>query len=934
MTEVTKAMTKIVSLSPSEAEATTADIGNGIPRPITPSASLCDGASLTDLSSSEWSNPLRSLDCDAVLEAPSFGRSVDGITRPQHFHARMGSSPDVVERFRENVARWPDRPAVEAHDGALSYAELDRRSNRLAHHLLGLGVTAGSRVGVSMMRGCGELVALLAIAKAGATYVPLAPSLPLERLRMLVEDAAPQLLVVSPGTPLHAGGFAPSLVIEASGSELAHLPDSQPDSRPEIPLDPESLQYVMFTSGSTGRPKGVEIPRRAFSNFLMSMAHTPGLAPTDRLLAVTTTSFDISGLELFLPLWVGATVVIADLETARDPRLLRRMLETAAITTMQATPATWRLLLEAGWRGDGKLRILCGGESMSRSLADRLLAAGGELWNMYGPTETTVWSSVERITGSDEPITIGRPIDHTRLYVLDERGRPLPPGSEGEIGIGGRGVARGYRARPDLTRERFVEHDGPEPDRVYRTGDLGRELPDGRFEWLGRLDHQVKLRGFRVELGEIETVLRSVPGVAEVLVVAEHHESGDPRLVAYWVGTASRERLVEAARMRLPAYMIPSAYVSLSAFPMNANGKIDRKALPRAGAFTNRDVHTRRPRTDDETRIAAIWREVLGMADVPVDQDFFTLGGSSVLAIQVVARIEREIGVELPLKVFFEAPTVEGLARRLGERFSPDDPIVVSLRPGPDGRAPLFCLFGVTLYQDLALALGRDRPVVGMHVPFRYVPGRDRRPSLQEIAQRYVALVRSRQPRGPYHLLGLCFGGIVAYEVARQLEAAGERVASVVVIDAILPNGVRVDTTRRLRSLATHARHAWRDPQRVGRWLRRQGASLAVRVPLLRRFEPAALVRNGRPVDLPIDGPEVEAEIRRFAVASDRLAARLLVIRATGETTPDWIAVDAAQGWGQRARDVLVRDIPAGHLEVLQEPHVRDLARAVTQATP
>jgi amino acid adenylation domain-containing protein len=555
----------------------------------------------------------------------------------------MSVSPDLVERFSENVARQPQAAAVEAHDGALTYGELDRRSNRLAHHLGALGIGPGSRVAVSMIRGCGELVALLAVAKAGAAYVPLAPSLPLERLQMLVHDAAPDLLLVSSATPLEADDRERTLVLDRLDL------DALPVTRPEVAIDPEDLQYVMFTSGSTGRPKGVEIPRAAFSNFLGSMEHTPGLAADDRLLAVTTTSFDIAGLELFLPLWVGATVVIADLETARDPRLLRRLLEVSAITTMQATPATWRLLLEAGWRGDGKLRILCGGEAMSRALADRLLAAGGELWNMYGPTETTVWSSVQRIRRGDDRITIGRPIDRTRLYVLDVDGRPLPPGAEGEIGIGGRGVARGYRDRPALTRERFIERDGPDPDRIYRTGDLGRELPDGRLEWLGRLDHQVKLRGHRVELGEVESVLRAVTGVSEVLVVAELHESGDPRLVAYWVGEASREALVDAARLRLPAYMRPAGYVPLEAFPMNANGKIDRNALPRATVLTDGETLTRRPRTDEETRIAAIWRDVLGMPDVPVDQDFFTLGGSSVLAIQVVSRIEREMGVEIPL---------------------------------------------------------------------------------------------------------------------------------------------------------------------------------------------------------------------------------------------------------------------------------------------
>ncbi|HEY3595351.1 MAG TPA: AMP-binding protein, partial [Polyangiaceae bacterium] len=522
-----------------------------------------------------------------------------------------------------------------------------------------------------------------------------------------------------------------------------------------------------------GRPKGVEITRGAFGNFLSSMAHTPGLADTDRILAITTTSFDIAGLELFLPLWVGATVVIADRETARDPRLLRRRLESDRITMLQATPATWRLLLEAGWSGDGKLRMLCGGEALSPTLADRLLAAGGELWNVYGPTETTVWSSLEKIQPGYDRITIGKPIDETQMYILDESMNPVAAEQEGEIWIGGAGLARGYQSRPELTAERFVQNPhGPPGDRIYRTGDLGRQRTDGRFECLGRLDHQVKIRGYRIELGEIETVFRGVPGVLESLVVADQREDRDPRLVAYWVGAAERDALIEAATARLPPYMVPSAYVPLQAFPINTNGKIDRKRLPQPEATVDPKSTRLKPRTDNEARIAATWCDVLGLSQVPVDRSFFTLGGTSVLAVQLLSRMEQELSIDLSLQAFFEEPTVAGMAARIGKQFSPDDPIVVWLRRGQTSAAPLFCLFGVNLYQDLALSLEGDRRVLGAHVPFRYVPGRDPRPRLEAIAQKYLAIIRRYQERGPYHLLGLCFGGIVAYEVGRLLEAA------------------------------------------------------------------------------------------------------------------------------------------------------------------
>ena len=524
------------------------------------------------------------------------------------------------------------------------------------------------------------------------------------------------------------------------------------------------------------------------------MAHEPGLSETDRLLAVSTTSFDIAGLELFLPLYVGATTVIADRATVMDPRLLRQRLETDDITLMQATPATWRLLLEAGWKSHPKLRMLCGGEAMSGALAERLLAGGGELWNMYGPTETTVWSSLQRIAPGTQRIGIGKPIDRTQLYALDEQRQPVVPDAVGELYIGGHGLARGYRGRPDLTAERFVQNpNGPAGDLIYRTGDLARLLVDGTFECLGRIDHQVKIRGYRIELGEIESVLRGVEDVREVLVVAEDQE-GDPRLAAYWVGKAERDALVGAARRALPPYMVPSSYVRLEAFPLTPNGKIDRKSLPRGTAAPAEAAQLKRPSDDTETRLAAIWCQVLGLDRVGVDQDFFTLGGTSVLAVQICVQIENETGVEIPLASFFESSTIEKLApyvARVRQVASPDAPVIVDLRRSNGGRLPLFCLLGVNLYHDLALALTEERPVVGIHLPFRHVPGIDPRPTVAQMAAGYLALIRQRQSHGPYHLAGLCFGGVVAYEVARQLEALGETVATVAVFDGALPSGIQ-----------------------------------------------------------------------------------------------------------------------------------------------
>lgn len=818
---------------------------------------------------------------------------------------------DFLDRFAESVRSRPNHRAVEGPEATLTYAELDRLSSQLANRLRNLGVGPEQLVGVSLARGVRELAALIAVWKAGGAYVPLDPNHPRERLQVILEDAAPRVMILQQGAGI-ATGEAQCIFFE----DLAEATRDWPATPLPGVRSAEQLAYVLFTSGSTGRPKGVEVPRGAFANFLGSMMHTPGMSPTDRLLAITTTSFDIAGLELFLPLSAGATVVIADRETVRAPRLLRARLEAAAISVMQATPATWRLLLEAGWRGDGRVRMLCGGEALSPALADRLLGAGGELWNLYGPTETTVWSSVERVRKGYDRITIGRPIDDTHIYVVDAEMKPLPPGVEGEICIGGSGVARGYRSRADLTAERFVQNPASaSPDRIYRTGDLGRELSDGRFECLGRLDHQVKLRGFRVELGEVESALRTARGVAEVLVVADRRGDGDPRLVAYWTGDAERQTLIEAAEKRLPSYMVPSAFVRLQRFPLNTSGKIDRLRLPppeqAAAGKASRAL------TELESRIAAVWCDVLGVSRVAPDESFFTLGGTSVAAIQAVARLELELGTEIPLQIFFEHPTVEGIASRLGTAVRLDDPIVIWLQRGRQDVPPLFCLLGVTLYKDLAIALGDDRSVIAAHVPVRYMPGRDDRPTLGQVASRYLDIIRKYQTAGPYRLLGLCFGGIVAYEVARQLEAAGERVLDVVVIDAVLPSALRVKWARRLGSYAVKA---LREPGKVAHALTRR----------LARSSGDAPADTPQMIDLPVDGPEVDVEVARFDARPGRLAARLLVVRATAAPLPAWLAVGRDHGWGAKAERAVVCDIPADHLGVLRDPHVASLARAIS----
>jgi amino acid adenylation domain-containing protein len=572
------------------------------------------------------------------------------------------------ELVEAQAARTPERPAVRVGSVTVSYGELEARATQLAQILRARHIGRGQLVGLCVERGVDMLAALLGILKTGAAYVPLDPSFPEERLRFMADDAGLALLVST--TELARGFSVPRerqflIDQEAAAIAAARGTPVPVDSATRQPADPA---YVIYTSGSTGKPKGVVIPHRAVVNFLASMAREPGLRESDRLVAVTTLSFDIAVLELLLPLTIGAEVILASRDEAADGEALRALLESSHATVMQATPATWRLLLEAGWTGGPDFKALVGGESLPPSLAQQLTERAGELWNLYGPTETTVWSTCWRVRSPESGISIGRPIANTTVYVLDEHRQPCPIGVPGEIYIGGAGLALGYLHRAELTGERFI------PDlfsatpgaRLYRTGDRGRWLANGDLEHLGRLDFQVKVRGFRIELGEIESTLEAHEAVRQAVVVVRGNSPDETRLVAYLVfsrgHSATDSELRRFLRGSLPEYMLPNIFVELDQLPLTNNGKVNRLALPPPADEQRRDDQDYvAPRSETEKAIAAVWQEVLGVARVSVRDNFFELGGHSLLAAQVVARLARSPGYRLGLRsVVFE--TLEQLA--------------------------------------------------------------------------------------------------------------------------------------------------------------------------------------------------------------------------------------------------------------------------------
>ncbi|MFJ1791042.1 amino acid adenylation domain-containing protein [Kitasatospora griseola] len=606
--------------------------------------------------------------------------------------ARDWPLPLAHERFEDLAAIAPDREALRLEsDGApLSYRELNDRANRLAHRLIGLGVGRDVLVGICLERSPELLVAMLAVLKAGGAYVPLDPGFPADRIAYTLEDSGLRVLLTQRsvhdelfGDSGPATGAA-ALCLDELTAELA----AEAGHDPGVGTDPDDLAYVIYTSGSTGRPKGVQIPHRALGNFLHSMGERPGLAADDVLLAVTTAAFDIAMLELLLPLVTGARVVLARRASAADGGRLAAELADCGATVMQATPATWRMLLDAGWTAGRGLTALVGGEALPAELAARLLATGATVWNMYGPTETTIWSSVSHVDGG--PISIGEPIANTTLQVLDAAGGPVPAGVPGELCIGGDGLARGYLGRPELTAEKFAV--SAEGERLYRTGDLVRRRPDGRIDFLGRLDHQVKLRGYRIELGEIESVLAEQPAVAQAVVLVREDVPGDQRLVAYLVLTedtatgpdepAPARELRAALAGALPDYMLPSAFLVLDALPLTPNGKIDRRALPapEGGRGELRAPYTA-PRTADEELLCRLFARVLGRdedaAEVGIDDSFFELGGHSLLATRLVSQIRAAFEAELPVRALFQSPTPAELAERLRAAAGPVRPALL-----------------------------------------------------------------------------------------------------------------------------------------------------------------------------------------------------------------------------------------------------------------
>ena len=845
--------------------------------------------------------------------------------------------------------------AVTCGDEELTFRELSQRSNCLAHRLRELGVKDGGLVALCLNRSVNLVVAPLAVWKAGGAYIPLDPEFPKDRLAFMLEDSGVAVLVTESRLLDTLPSNVPTSLCLDRDRLLIERCDVQ---APACVTNLDSLAYVLYTSGSTGKPKGVEITHRSLANFLSSMQREPGIAQSDRLLAVTTLSFDIAGLELYLPLVSGARVVIAPSDATFDGVALIKILNDSKISIMQATPVTWRLLLESGWQGKPGLKLLCGGEALTSQLAAQLVATGAEVWNLYGPTETTIWSTLQRIHTQDERVSIGRPIANTQVHLLDEYGQPVPPGVAGELYIGGDGLARGYLHREELTAERFVNSPFHAGQRLYRTGDLVRRLPNGDLEYIGRADQQVKVRGFRIELGEIETALEQLPGISQAVVVVREDKADDRQLTAYMTAPDGVKQnsveLRKALRAFLPEYMLPSSFVRVDEFPLTPNRKVDRKALLAPGyhprqatdslsfqdgkakaeqsAALDEDLSPNRylpPRNSLELAMAEIWRDVLGVDRVGVLDNFFELGGHSLSATRLISRLRAAMEMQLPLRCIFIHPTIAELSSHITYDAAahcyqytsalPKWSCLVPVQP-KGSRTPFFFVAGyanpdetLLLMSQLIPHFGLDQPLFGFRP--RWVEGSDDYATVEEMAREFLTELRAVQPNGPYWLGGHCVGGIAALEIAQLLLQEGEEVQLMVFLDTERPTAFRTFLTelyfmrqraRHIRDVISEILHA--NPEKRGEMIRKL---------LRRKFR----------------------ESDKFY--ESKMAYRRLLYRHTAEHYPGRITlivneeqarVDRDLGWTGIPRDGLdVHTVPGAHYTVLDR-HAKEVAQVILKS--
>ncbi|PCI49269.1 MAG: hypothetical protein COB51_04230 [Moraxellaceae bacterium] len=869
--------------------------------------------------------------------------------------------------FEQQVLRSPKSIAVVCGRQQLSYQALNDQASHLARQLISKGLRPGDLVALGLERSVRIPMAMLAVLKAGAAYVPLDPSYPKERIQFVLQDAEVALLLTE--SSLQADfpqTICPFLCLDQIEDEVC----------PEVELPEISenqLAYVIYTSGSTGKPKGVMISHGAAANFLQAMRLQPGLKASDKLLAVTTVAFDIAVLELFLPLLVGAQVCIADQGASADGQALIELMQQQDITVMQATPATWRMLLALQWPGQNNLKILCGGEALSTSLAGELITRCDQLWNMYGPTEATVWATVHEVKQHSLNaglVSIGQPIANMHSHILDCSGNLQPLGVIGDLYLSGVGLAQGYWGREALTKTQFLYSDVLDR-RVYKTGDKARYLANGDIEYLGRDDQQVKVRGYRIEIGEVEGQLLKQAVVNQCAVVVEGSVGETTRLVAFCVFKRNvdfennkiiNEKLNEehsllvrrALQNCLPDYMVPSVFIALAELPLTPNGKIDRKALLvnfnstplNRGSVPGSERVGFRDQT--EQTLVQIWADVLGLPWIGIKDDFFVHGGHSLLAVKLVAKISAAFNRPLSLASLFQAPTVEAMACLLRDpqRDVDDWHSIVGIQTQGD-KTPFYCAAGaggnVVYFHPLATSLGMDRPFYGLQPP-----GLDGctapLTTVEALASHYLDGIKESHGDGPVLLGGHSFGGIVAYEMARQLSVQNKPVSGLILLDTpapqfFQPTGRDWSDTEWLSQVSEVVSHLYQ----VDVCFSVEALNALPAEQRLARLHQALIANEVLPVGSPIEFFRGFIDVYKANLSIQYQAKRIesdlkvLLVRAEREqpkelTSDQYDQIRGSEDLGWRdyfANKIDVVDVPGDHLTMMRNPHVEDIAAVI-----
>ncbi len=695
----------------------------------------------------------------------------------------------VVEMFEDVAEKYSENTALEFKGESISYQQLNYLADIYAAMLTDKGVRQGDIIGVLLDRSSELIISLLAILKCGATYLPLDPAFPAERIKFMLDDADTKYTIINQKYAENFRTNSVQVIIE----DLV-IENYLPFSRSAAQARQEDLAYILYTSGSTGKPKGVMITQKNLLNFLISMKEMFSTDHTTRLLSVTTVSFDISGLEIFLPLISGSTLILADAETVKDGGLLTDCLLNKRINLMQATPSTYKLMIEAGWNEQLPVTILCGGEALPKDLAGKLCDRSESVYNMYGPTETTIWSTVAKVNSTDDVVSIGDPILNTYIYLVKDH-RLVNRGEIGEICIGGAGVAVGYYNRPELTAEKFIDDPFSNSGKMYKTGDLGKYTSSGALICLGRIDQQAKIRGYRIELGEIEEQILNIQQIKDVAVVVKNAGEAE-KLVAYIIKDdfdttpVNKQQIISWRNILgdfLPAYMIPEEWIPIKEFPLTPNKKTDRKALINYQSETILNTELETYSNDDLIDvIKKIWAEELQMHDIDEEDDFFALGGHSMIAVRGMTKINKETGVKLPLSVLFENSTIKSLSKVINEKKSSQNGKVVIPIKKEGKKNPIFLVhaggLNILMYKSLSHFLSDDQPLYGLQ-GLGLDGDLSHLQSIETIATRYLQEIFEHQSQGPYIIMGYSFGGIIAYEMVRQLLEQNKEVLMLGILD-------------------------------------------------------------------------------------------------------------------------------------------------------